>query len=336
MTKIEIISGFLGAGKTTLIRKFLAERDTGETVAIIENEFGEVGIDGFTLQQSGVSVREINAGCICCSLVGNFDVALRDLLKKYKPDRIIIEPSGVGKLSDIHTACREIGRNYDATVSFCATIVDVKKYMIYKRNFAEFYMNQIEAASLVLFSRVEEVPLDMLNDISKDIRRINSDVHLISTPWDQISANDIRNSVQRSPERIWSDAHTMNRKNVRLSSPIPFSAHHGVTRTGHTGHRHSAADVFSFWGVETPIIFTEEKLRDVLSSFADAKCGNVLRAKGIVKMKGELEPLIERWCAFDYVQEEIHFYPSKPDVVGKICVIGSELKGDVLAERFGV
>lgn len=339
MTKIEIISGFLGAGKTTLIRKFLEERDASETVAIIENEFGEVGIDGFALQQSGVSVREINAGCICCSLVGNFDAALRDLLKRYQPDRIIIEPSGVGKLSDILTACKDIGKSFNASVSFCATVVDAKKYMMYRRNFAEFYENQIAATNVVLLSRTDLVSAEGVKAVAKDIARINPNAHLVATSWDKITSEDIRNCANLSMKEFAADTHN-HRTIPRGARYFSVSSNHSHDRAcgeKPVDHKHAAADVFSFWGVETPIAFAEDQLCRILESLSDARFGTILRAKGMIRLASEeAKDCNEEWRIFDYVEEEIHLIASEPGVIGKICVIGQDLNRDALEDCFGV
>ncbi len=348
MTKIEIISGFLGAGKTTLIRKFIEEKDPDERLVIVENEFGEVGIDGAVLAQSGVSVREINSGCICCSLVGSFDTALRDILKKYCPDRIIIEPSGVGKLSDVFKACKEIGSSLNAAVSFCATVVDAKKYSLYRRNFAEFYVNQIESAQLVLLSRTDLVASQKQQEVVKDILRINPAAHLITTSWDQISSEDIRNSVNQSFLELAANEPIkmkLSRKDILGLSRLHAARHESseeiyTKEPKKTGH--SASEVFSFWGAETPVCFDEIDLKNILLSLSDPACGTILRAKGIVKLSESAGNIDNKhtqelkWCVFDFVPGEIEIRPAMPSVTGKICIIGSNLNSSVLEEKFGI
>ena len=184
MTKIDIISGFLGAGKTTFIKKLLQEAISGEQVVLIENEFGEIGIDGGFLKDSGIEIREMNSGCICCSLVGDFGKSLSEVLTKYKPDRIIIEPSGVGKLSDVMKAVIDVSADMDVALNSAVTIVDAAKCKMYMKNFGEFFNNQIEHAGTIILSRTQNVSEDKLKKAIELIRTVNENAHIITTPWD--------------------------------------------------------------------------------------------------------------------------------------------------------
>ena len=192
MTKINIISGFLGAGKTTLIKKLLNEVYKGQKVVLIENEFGEIGIDGGFLKEAGVEITEMNSGCICCSLVGDFGTALKDVLDKFKPDRIIIEPSGVGKLSDVIKAVKDVQKDMpQIELDSYVTVADANKCKMYMKNFGEFFNNQIEHASTIILSRTQNMNQEKLEQVVKLIREINTDATIITTAWDLITGEQI-------------------------------------------------------------------------------------------------------------------------------------------------
>lgn len=195
MAKIDIISGFLGAGKTTLIKKLIAEAFPGEKLVLIENEFGEIGIDGGFLKEAGIQITEMNSGCICCSLVGDFGEALKDVLKKYSPDRVIIEPSGVGKLSDVVKAVQDIGEG--AVINSTATVVDASKCKMYMKNYGEFYNNQIEYAGTVILSRTQNISADKLDKCLKMIREKNDQASIITTPWEEIEGKHILEAMEK-------------------------------------------------------------------------------------------------------------------------------------------
>ncbi|MCI7062686.1 MAG: GTP-binding protein [Lachnospiraceae bacterium] len=195
MAKIDIISGFLGAGKTTLIKKLIAEAFPGEKLVLIENEFGEIGIDGGFLKEAGIQITEMNSGCICCSLVGDFGKALREVLEKYTPDRVIIEPSGVGKLSDVIKAVQDIGD--DVVINSTAVVVDAQKCKMYMKNYGEFYNNQIEYAGTVILSRTQKVSEDKLDTCVKMIREKNDEASIITTPWDDINGKNILEAMEK-------------------------------------------------------------------------------------------------------------------------------------------
>lgn len=302
-TKIGVISGFLGAGKTTLIRKLLREIPQNETTVILENEFGEIGIDGKILQQDGVRVREINSGCICCTLAGDFSDALKEVIRKYQPDRVFIEPSGVGKLSDILPTCRRIALREQGKADFCVTVVNALKYQMYARNFSEFFFDQIENAAAILLSRTQQIEPDLLQDTIKDIRQHNPKAAILTTPWEQISAGQILRIAEKG------------------APPL-------IQKEELPKHHHHAGETFQVWSMETPHLFSRELLDRALKSLP--KYGNVLRAKGLIaRNEGG-------WCQFDYVPGEIRVQDAGPDFTGRICVIGENLDKPGLAALFQV
>ena len=313
MAKIDIISGFLGAGKTTLIKKLIAEAFEGEKLVLIENEFGEIGIDGGFLKEAGIQITEMNSGCICCSLVGDFGEALKEVLTKYSPDRVIIEPSGVGKLSDVVKAVKNIGD--EVQINSTATVVDASKCKMYMKNYGEFYNNQIEYAGTVILSRTQNVSADKLDACLKMIREKNEEASIITTPWDDIQGKNI--------------VEAMEKVNSLEKELLEEHEHHHDGECG-CGHHH-ADDVFTSWGVETAHKFTEEELTEILHKLAETKdYGDVLRAKGIVAAaEGE-------WFHFDLVPEETEIRRGAADFTGRICVIGADLKEDAIKELFHV
>ena len=318
MAKIDIISGFLGAGKTTLIKKLVADAFQGEKLVIIENEFGEIGIDGGFLKESGIQITEMNSGCICCSLVGDFGNALKDVLEKYSPDRVIIEPSGVGKLSDVIKAVKNIGD--DVKINSTATVVDASKCKMYMKNYGEFYNNQIESAGTIILSRTQNVSEEKLAKVLTMIKEKNDEASVITTPWDQIDGKKILDAMEK--------VNTLEKELLE-----EHHHHDGECCCGHHhehGHHH-AEDVFTSWGVETAHKFTEEELKDIVSKLAsDKSFGEVLRAKGIVASdEGE-------WFHFDLVPEETELRRGAADYTGRICVIGSNLNEAAIKELFHV
>ena len=317
MAKIDIISGFLGAGKTTLIKKLIAEAFEGEKLVLIENEFGEIGIDGGFLKEAGIQITEMNSGCICCSLVGDFGEALKEVLTKYSPDRVIIEPSGVGKLSDVVKAVKNIGD--EVQINSTATVVDASKCKMYMKNYGEFYNNQIEYAGTVILSRTQNVSADKLDACLKMIREKNEEASIITTPWDDIQGKNIVEAMEKvnSLEKELLEEHEHH--------------HDGECGCGHHHDHHHADDVFTSWGVETAHKFTEEELTEILHKLAETKdYGDVLRAKGIVAAaEGE-------WFHFDLVPEETEVRRGAADFTGRICVIGADLKEDAIKELFHV
>lgn len=310
-TKIGVISGFLGAGKTTLIRKLLSESLRKEKIILIENEFGEIGIDGRILKQTGIQIREINSGCICCTLAGDFSDALKEVIHKYKPDRILIEPSGVGKLSDILPICRRAALKGCGEISFCITVVNALKYKMYAKNFSEFFFDQIENASSIFLSRTQKIEASQLQDVVKSIREHNSKATVLTTPWEQISVNRIMQIAENGVPLL-----------IRKEEMPEHHDHHD----GH--HHHHADETFQVWSVETPNLFSRDLLKSVLESLP--KYGNVLRAKGLVALKEG------GWLQFDYVPDERNVRETEPDFTGRICVIGENLDKPGLSALFQV
>ncbi len=380
MTKIDIISGFLGAGKTTLIKKLIEQAFKGEKLVLIENEFGEIGIDGGFLKDAGVQITEMNSGCICCSLVGDFGTALKQVITDYTPDRIIIEPSGVGKLSDVIKAVKDVSGDLDVELDSYTTVADVSKVKIYMKNFGEFFNNQIESANTIILSRTQTTTQDKIEKAVAMIREKNDHATIITTPWDEIDGAAIREAMQnyKSLEETMMDEakkghdhdhdhgdectcgchdhdhdddHEHHHDHDEHEHHHDHDEHehhhdhddhdhhhdhdHGDECTcgchDHDHHHHHADEVFTSWGKETPHKYNEDKLREILDTLADTeKYGVILRAKGIVPSDaGE-------WLYFDLVPGEFEVRKGKADITGKLCVIGSKLKEDDLAELFEV
>ena len=333
MTKIDIVSGFLGAGKTTLIKKLLAEAYKGEKLVLIENEFGEINIDGGFLKESGIQISEMSAGCICCSLVGDFNKALKDVEAQFHPDRILIEPSGVGKLSDVIVAVENTVKDVpEMKLNSCGTVADATKVKVYMKNFGEFYNNQIEAAGTIILSRTQKMTQEKLETAVSMLREKNADAAIITTPWDELDGKAILSAIEKV-----SLADELLEK-MRAEHEADEHEHHHHHHDGEEcddpacechHHHHHADDVFSSWGKETPKKFSKEALEDMLHKLDSGDYGHILRAKGIVN--GE-----DGWLEFDYVPEEHAVRAGHPDYTGRLCVIGAELKEDGLAELFGV
>lgn len=338
MTKIDIISGFLGAGKTTLIKKLIEEALKGQKVVLIENEFGEIGIDGGFLKESGIQINEMNSGCICCSLVGDFNTALKDVLEQYTPDRIIIEPSGVGKLSDVMKAVQKVvDAEANVVLNSHITVADAQRAKMYLKNFGEFYRNQIEFASAVILSRSQNVKEDKLEKAVKLLRSLNDKCPIVTTPWEELSgaqilevmegendfAKELMEAAQVCPECGHHHEHDHEE----------HEHHHDHDCCGHDHHHHHADEVFTSWGKETPKKFTEEGIRailDTLSKEDSDEYGIILRAKGIVPDENG------KWIHFDLVPGEDEVRYGSAEYTGRICVIGSKLNEDKLAELFGL
>ena len=336
MTKIDIISGFLGAGKTTLIKKLIEQAFKGEKLVLIENEFGEIGIDGGFLKDAGVQITEMNSGCICCSLVGDFGTALKQVITDYTPDRIIIEPSGVGKLSDVIKAVKDVSGDLDVELDSYTTVADVSKVKIYMKNFGEFFNNQIESANTIILSRTQTTTQDKIEKAVAMIREKNDHATIITTPWDEIDGAAIREAMQNYKsleETMMDEAKKGHDHDHDHGDECTCGCHdHDHHHDHDDDHEHHHADeVFTSWGKETPHKYNEDKLREILDTLADTeKYGVILRAKGIVPSDaGE-------WLYFDLVPGEFEVRKGKADITGKLCVIGSKLKEDDLAELFEV
>lgn len=326
-TKVDIISGFLGAGKTTLIKKLIEEKLHNENVVIIENEFGEIGIDGSLLKKSNVFVKEINSGCICCSLVGEFGDAIEEIILKYKPDRILIEPSGVGKLSDVIKACGKSNLKELITINMIITVVDVLKYKIYNANFGEFFENQIKNAKTILLSKSEKSDRINLDFVVNSIRNLNSTCNIITTDLKSITSDTIIDVAEQS-DKISLEKEIKSAKNFSIKG-------HTYGKTIQSGNpssnNHNANEVFDVWGSETLNVYTKEELKNIMDSMAHYKeYGFILRAKGILKSHDNT------WLQFDYVPDDFEIKNIKADYTGRLCVIGSNLNKKKLRSLFNI
>ena len=342
MTKIDILSGFLGAGKTTLIKKLIAEAYQGEKLVLIENEFGEIGIDGGFMKDAGVEVTEMNSGCICCSLVGDFGTALKKVIVDYAPDRVIIEPSGVGKLSDVMKAVEDAKQDADVVINSATTVVDVAKCKMYMKNFGEFFNNQVESAGTIVLSRTQNVPEKKVSDTVAMLREHNKDAAIITTPWDDIDGKVILDAMEHANtlDKLIKEAVEIARKHEEEHHHHHHDHDHHEHGPGCTcgchdhdhHHDHHADEVFTSWGKETAKKFADADMEQILKTLADNadEYGVILRAKGIVpNTDGE-------WIHFDLTPGEYEIRKGAADYTGKLCVIGSNLKEDKLAELFGV
>lgn len=343
MTKVDIISGFLGAGKTTLISKLLKEALNGEQVVLIENEFGEIGIDGGFLKDSGVEIREMNSGCICCSLVGDFGTSLKEVVDKYHPDRIIIEPSGVGKLSDVIKAVKDLHIENEIKLNSASTVADASKCKVYMKNFGEFFNNQIEHAGTIILSRTQNISEEKLNKAIELIRQLNPNAHIITTPWDDIEGTQILGAMENvtnlelemlaeAAEKAHAEHEHHHHDGECCGHDHDHHHHDGECGCGHhhEGHHH-ADEVFTSWGTETPNKYDKATLDDILDTLANSdEFGRILRAKGMLPTQEGT------WMYFDLVPGEYEIREGKPDFTGRICVIGAELKEDELKKLFNV
>lgn len=351
MTKIDIISGFLGAGKTTFIKKMLKEAFSGEQVVLIENEFGEIGIDGGFLKEAGIEIREMNSGCICCSLVGDFGKSLKEVVDTYHPDRILIEPSGVGKLSDVIKAVQDVQDEIEAELNSFTTVVDVTKCRLYKKNFGEFFSNQIEYAGAIILSRTDKAKPEKVEESVALLRKLNEKAPIITTPIEQLSGEKLLETMEHSKsleeellleEEICPECghvHDHEHEHHHHEHHHEHEHHHGEEcgcgcGHGHDHehhHHHHADEVFTSWGRETIKTYSREDISRILKTLEeDGTYGTVLRAKGMVAgADGE-------WIYFDMVPQEHEVRSGAAEYTGRICVIGSRLEEDKLEELFGL
>ena len=354
MTKIDIISGFLGAGKTTFIKKMIDEAFTGEKIVLIENEFGEVGIDGGFLKDAGIQITEMNSGCICCSLVGDFGKNLNEVITKYHPDRILIEPSGVGKLSDVMKSVIDIEKEQDVKLNALVTVVNALKASKQMKAFGEFFNNQIEYATTVILSRSQNATPEQLEFCVNKIQELNPKAAIITTDWAKLSGEQILKVMEGQDNlemKALAEAHHAKEEaehehehHHHDHDHEEHEHHHDHDHEHdenctcgchdhehhHHGHHH-ADDVFSSWGKETVKKFNKEELKVKLAALDAADTyGVVLRAKGMVAGDDG------QWIYFDMVPGEQEVRTGEPEFTGRICVIGSELKEDALAELFEV
>ena len=354
MTKIDIVSGFLGAGKTTLIKKLLAESFPGEKLVLIENEFGEISIDGGFLKDSGVQISEMSSGCICCSLVGDFNRALKDVHDQFHPDRIHSEPSGVGKLSDVIVAVENTVKDVpDMRLNSFVTVADATKVKVYMKNFGEFYNNQIESAGTVILSRTQRLSQEKLEAAVALLREKNPTAAILTTPWDALDGATILSAIEKvslaeellakmraeheADEHEHEHDHHHHHDDDHDHEHHDHDHDHDHDHHHHDGeechdphcachhHHHHADEVFTSWGVETVKPYTEADLERILTALDSGDCGAILRAKGIVPAADGGE-----WLHFDFVPEEHQLRRGSADYTGRLCVIGSQLKeGDI-------
>ena len=321
MTKIDVVSGFLGAGKTTLIKKLLKEALDGSKTVLIENEFGEIGIDGGFLKESGIEIKEMNSGCICCSLVGDFGTSLKEVISTYAPERILIEPSGVGKLSDVLKAVENVAGDLDVEINSAVAVVDASKCKMYMKNFGEFFSNQIEYAGTIILSRTDKVDQAKLNACVEMIREHNDKATIITTPLAQLDGKEVLGTIE--------GADKLEDMMKEMLEHI-HDDHDEDECCGHD-HDHDADEVFTSWGKETTHKYTEAELNAALTALGDVTLGTVLRAKGIVPCADGGE-----WLHFDYVPGAPEIRRGTADYTGRLCVIGSELDEERIAALFGV
>ena len=376
-TKIDIISGFLGAGKTTLIKKLLKDAFKGEQVVLIENEFGEIGIDGGFLKEAGIEIREMNSGCICCSLVGDFGASLKEVISKYHPDRILIEPSGVGKLSDVIKAVQGVAEETGLVLNSYTTVVDAKKCKMYMRNFGEFFNNQVEYAGAIIMSRTDIVDEAKAQAAMELLREINPKAAIITTPIEKLEGAKIlevmEHPVSLEQEMMEEEVcpecghvhehghhhhdhdheehehhqdhdheehehhhHDHDHEECSCGHDHDHDHHHDHDHDecgcGHDHHHHHHADeVFTSWGRETIKKYTRENLEKILETLSETEeYGIILRAKGMLPAEDGT------WIYFDMVPEETEIRSGAPEYTGRLCVIGSKLNEDKLAELFGL
>lgn len=342
-TKVDIISGFLGAGKTTLIKKLLEENSMNEKLVIIENEFGEIGIDGILLKKSGIEIREINSGCICCSLAGDFESSILEVVQKLKPERIMIEPSGVGKLSEVIKACESSRLKELIQINMVVTVVDSLKYEMYLSNFGEFFENQIKHARTVVLSRTQKVPGEKLESLAASIRKLNGKANIVTTPWESLKSGQIIAVAEQDADTVFKQE-LEEVKKVVLKRHEPGkgckcgssrkherpSSNHGCS-CGEHGHSHDADEIFEVWAVETPKRFDKAHLEKIVRELnKNEKCGVVLRGKGILQTKED------EWIQFDFVPGEAKVKRAEAEYTGKICIIGSRLNKRELGNLFEV
>lgn len=370
MTKVDIISGFLGAGKTTFIKQLINQVYAGQKLVLIENEFGEIGIDGGFLQDAGIEITEMNSGCICCTLVGDFSEALKKVIDEYHPDRVIIEPSGVGKLSDVAKAVEAVKKLADIEVEAKIAVVDGKKAKLYLKNFGEFFQDQVANASTIVISRTQMMTDEKVEECVHLLREENEDATIISTPWDQLVGETIAHALHHEELEVEEHHHHHHEHGEGCSCGCGGHHHehehhhhhehgeecscgcgghhhehehhhhheHGEECSCGCGghhhehhHHHHADEVFTSWGKETAHKYTEEELHGIVHELADGDAyGTVLRAKGIVAMADG------SWKQFDLVPEEHEVREGKADYTGRVCVIGTDLKEDALAKLFHI
>ena len=365
MTVIDIYSGFLGAGKTTLIKKMIAEAYAGQKLVLIENEFGEIGIDGGFLQEAGINITEMNSGCICCSLVGDFGRALTQVIQEYAPERIVIEPSGVGKLSDVIAAVEKVTGD-SVKLGFTVAVVDAGKVKVYMKNFGEFYNNQVETAGTIVLSRTDAIAQQKLVAAVQMLREHNETATIVTTPWHELTGTQLLEAME-GENTLASELEKLEQEHSHHHHHDDEEHHccghhhhddeehhccghhhheeeehhccghhdhdHDHCGCGHDHgdhHHHHADEVFTAWGVETAKKFTAQEIESVLHCLDTGRYGIVLRAKGIVPCSDG------GWIHFDYVPGEANVRSGGAAVTGKLCVIGAQLDEVAVGKLFGV
>ena len=351
MTKVDIISGFLGAGKTTFIKKLLSDVWAGEKLVLIENEFGEIGIDGGFLKDAGIEITEMNSGCICCTLVGDFSKALVKVLDEYHPDRVIIEPSGVGKLSDVARAIEAVEKDADIEIDGRITVVDGKKAKMYMKNFGEFFKDQVEHASTIVVSRTQMMTDEKVEECVHTLREENAEATIISTPWDELGKEAISHALTKGAEieSLFEDHEDHDHDHDHCDHDHHDHHDHDHDHCDHDHHdhdhhdhdhdcccghdhdhhhHHHADEVFTSWGKETPHKFERAKLEEILKQFVEDD--KILRSKGMV------EGTDGKWIYFDMVPGEYEIRDGEPDYTGRIVVIGTDIHEHELEELFGL
>ena len=370
MTNIDIFSGFLGAGKTTLIRKLIQEAYKGEKIVLIENEFGEIGIDGGFLKDAGIEINEMNSGCICCTLVGDFSKAIEKVIDEFKPDRILIEPSGVGKLSDVILAVKNLKDDRIHLNSF-TTIVDGRRYEMYAKNFGEFYNNQVEHANTVIISHAQELDGEQIDVAVHKIRELNKEAPVITTDWDELDGSIILktmeegSTLEKALEKLTYEVnhadcdhehgichheghehdnehnHEHCHDNHHEHDGHNHNHHHDHDHHEHDHHHHEhdhehhhghhhADEVFDSIGIETSRTYQEDELETILSSLKNDEGLGT-----ILRAKGILQSS-DGWIHFDLVPGDYEIRKGSADVIGRIVAIGTELDKDKIKALFKI
>ena len=356
MVKVDVISGFLGAGKTTLIKKIFESVLKKEKVVLIENEFGEIGIDGTFLKESGIQIKEINAGCICCSLVGDFATSMDEVISKYNPERIIIEPSGVGKLSDIVNAVLKLKE--ELQINILATVVDGLKTKMYLKNFGEFFNNQVEAANTIVISKTDKMSEEAIMEVVNLVKEKNNHATIITTPINELDSEQLlkvlESKVSLKEDLIKEMAYVHEHEDDdddeccchhdhehHHDDDDECCCHHDhehhhddddecCCHHDHEHHHHHADEVFTSWGKETPKSVSRKELENFLNTLAsDESLGIIVRSKGVLKAKDN-----EKWYYFDYVSGDYEIRLGNPDYNGRIVVIGSKLNEEKIEKLF--
>ena len=314
--QIDIFSGFFGAGKTTLIKKLIDEKVYSKKVTLIENEFGEIPIDGAFLKKYNIEIKEIKAGCICCSTVGDFTNTLKEIIESKETERIIIEPSGVGKLSEIVKIVRKLEGIYDINLNLVIAAVDVTMYEEFVELFSEFYEDQVVHASTIILSRTQNVGEDELQKVVSRIKAINEKAAIVTTPWDDLSGVELIGLSEEDSEQI-------------LIEDDDHDHDHDHTHDHDHDEDDHNHDIFSSWGIETPKIFSVELLKSIFEGLKDENnFGKVVRSKGKVQVDDV------NWVEFDFVPNAFEIRQSDPDEIGRITVIGHELNKEKLVTVF--